>query len=113
MPNASQMIIMHCKFCGAFHIPPKYLCTKCGEKSVEEYPTSGFGKIYTFTTIYVASELFKNQVPYIIAIVELNVGIRVTARVIREGGSLLKIGDPVNFLKKDDFGYWFKIIKEK
>jgi len=111
MLNKDQMMILRCKVCGSFSIPPKYLCTKCGHESPEEYSASGLGRIYTFTTIYVAPELFKNQVPYDIAIFELDEGIRVTGRVEKMYDSPLKIGDSAIFQRKDKFGYWFKIKK--
>ena len=45
---------------------------------------------------------------YDIAIVELDEGIKITARVKKVEEELIKIGDPVQFLKKDEIGYWFK-----
>lgn len=109
MSTEGQMVILHCKVCGALHIPPKYLCTKCGHQSLEEYRASGSGRIYTFTTIYVAPESFKDQVPYDIAIVELKEGLRVTARIKKTDGVQLNIGEPVHFFKKDEMGYWFQM----
>ena len=101
------MTVLRCKGCGTFYIPPKYVCSKCGETSLEDYPISGSGSVYTFTTIFVASEQFKSQAPYDIAIVQLDEGLKVTSRVDRPDQSSLHIGDAVNYLKKDELGYWF------
>jgi uncharacterized OB-fold protein len=108
MQNKVHMTILCCKACGTFFIPPKYLCTKCGHEILGKYQTSGYGKIYTFTTIHVAPPSFKNQTPYDLAVVELDEQIKVTVRIIRDDESPLKIAEPVHFLKKDEVGYWFK-----
>ena len=108
MSDENRMVILHCEVCGTFHILPKYLCTKCGHESLKELTTSGTGRIYTFTTIYAAPESFKDQVPYDIAIVELDEGIKVTARIKKMDEAPIKIDDPVRFFKKDEIGYWFK-----
>ena len=108
MSNENQMIILHCEACKTLYIPPKYLCTKCGHEFLKEFAISGRGRIYTYTTIYVAPESFKDQVPYDIVIVELDEGVRVTARIKKMDEAPIKIGDPVQFLKKDEIGYWFK-----
>ena len=111
MLKVDQMFILHCKACGTFYIPPKYLCSRCGHEHLHEYMASGLGKIYTYTTIFVAPESFKDQVPYTIAVVELNEGLKVTARVYKVGKSPIKIGYPVRFLKKDEVGYWFNVAE--
>jgi uncharacterized OB-fold protein len=107
MSNTGQMIIQRCKNCGALYIPPKSLCIKCDHESLEEYPVSGSGKVYTFTTINIPPETFKDEAPYDIGLVELSEGPRLTARVKKTSGGPLKIGDAVRFLKKDEVGYWF------
>jgi hypothetical protein len=108
MSDENRMIILHCEVCETFYIPPKYFCTKCGYESLKGYTASGAGRIYTFTTIHAAPESFRDQVPYDIAIVELDEGIKVTARVKKMNEGSIKIGDLVRFFKKDEIGYWFK-----
>ena len=107
MSNKDQMMILRCKDCGALYMPPKSLCIKCDKESLEEYPASGSGKVYTFTTINIPPETFRDEAPYDIGLVELSEGLRLTARVKKTGGGGLKIGDTVRFLKKDEIGHWF------
>lgn len=107
MPEAERMVVLRCPACGRLHIPPAHLCSHCGQESLAEYPLSGTGKVYTFTTIFVAPAAFKDQAPYDIALVELAEGLRVTARVKRGKGKL-EIGAPVRFIKKDETGHWFQ-----
>lgn len=75
---------------------------------MDEYPTSGKGSIFSFTTIHVSTERFKDQLPYDLAIVKLEEGIRTTARLIRSTDAPVTIGAPVTFVRKDEFGFWFR-----
>ena len=107
MANKNEMMVLRCKGCGAFYIPPKCVCSKCDGTSLEDYPVSASGWVYTFTTIFVAPEQFKSQTPYDIAIVQLDKGLKVTSRVDRPDQSFLHIGDSVHYVRKDEVGYWF------
>ncbi|MBS1828088.1 MAG: OB-fold domain-containing protein [Acidobacteria bacterium] len=56
----------------------------------------GSGVIYTETTVYSPPEQYINEAPYQIAIVALDGGGRLTARI---AGDKVSIGDRVNFLE--------------
>jgi uncharacterized OB-fold protein len=56
----------------------------------------GSGVVYTETVVYSAPEAFLKEAPYQIAIVELDSGKRVTARIL---GDHVSIGDLVHFLE--------------
>ncbi len=66
----------------------------------------GPGVIYTETVVYSAPEAFVNEAPYQIAIVALDAGGRVTARIL---GDRAAIGDRVSFLElRNDVPYFRK-----
>jgi uncharacterized OB-fold protein len=109
MQKAKPMTVLRCNACGSFSIPPRLSCPKCAHGVLEERETQGFGEIYSFTTIYVAPEIFKDQVPYDIALVELKEGVKVTARMKKPQDARLEIGAPVRFCMKDATGYWFEL----
>lgn len=96
-----------CASCGALFIPPKYVCSECGNASLEEVPLSGRGVIRSHTTIRVPPTRFKNQ-KYYVAVIELEEGIHVTARVVAKRKEIA-IDTEVLFIKKDMDGYWFKV----
>lgn len=54
----------------------------------------GSGTVYTETLIFAAPEQFVADAPYQLAIVELNAGKRLTARI---AGDRVGIGDAVDF----------------
>jgi hypothetical protein len=49
---------------------------------MEDHRFGGEGKVVTFTTIYNATDDFKRQTPYNLAIIELSEGPRLTGQVI-------------------------------
>lgn len=49
---------------------------------MEEHKFRGTGKVVTFTTIYSATEDFDRQTPYILAIIQLDEGPRLTGQIV-------------------------------
>ncbi|MFW9913381.1 MAG: Zn-ribbon domain-containing OB-fold protein [Candidatus Thorarchaeota archaeon] len=70
-----------CVDCGAVISPPMGSCYSCGSNRMEWTKVSGKGKLVSFTVIHIAPEQFQEEVPYLIAIIELEEGTRVTARL--------------------------------
>lgn len=54
----------------------------------------GPGTVYTETVVYSPPEAYVNDVPYQLAIIQLESGRRLTGRI---EGERVQIGDPVNF----------------
>jgi uncharacterized OB-fold protein len=67
----------------------------------------GKGKIVTYTIIYSAPENFEDQVPYPIAIIQLDEGPRITAQIVDCDINDVKIGMRVKptFRKIQEDGY--------
>lgn len=59
-------------------------------------PNPGPGIVYTETIVYSPPEQYVNEAPYQIAIVTLDGGGRLTARI---AGDKVSIGDRVNFIE--------------
>ncbi|MHA2312213.1 MAG: Zn-ribbon domain-containing OB-fold protein [Candidatus Thorarchaeota archaeon] len=71
-----------CASCGTLTAPPTGTCYSCGSSKMEWGTVSGKGNLVSFTVIHVAPEQFQEEAPYIIAIVELEEGTRITARLL-------------------------------
>ena len=106
--SGEPMTILRCDSCGALYPSPKYLCTKCGSDALIKHVASGLGSIYTHTTIRVAPDTFKDQAPYDVAVIEMQEGLKVTARVKRKSEEPLRIGQQVRYLGETESGYWFE-----
>ena len=74
-----------CGNCGKVDFPPRSVCPDCGRKSVGKMATtklSGKGTVVTHTTIYDAPSQFDMQKPYVMAIIEMEEGVRLTSQII-------------------------------
>ncbi len=67
--------------------------------------TLGPGKIYTETVVWSPPEAYLNDAPYQLAIVLLDEGERVTARIL---GDRVQIGDGVSFAEYRDGVPYFR-----
>jgi uncharacterized OB-fold protein len=98
MPQRYRLEASQCKKCGKIFFPPRLVCAGCGSRDFESTKLSDTGKIVTFTTIRVAPENFATQVPYSVAVVETDNGVRVTTQVVDCKPEDLKIGQKVKFM---------------
>lgn len=74
-----------CGNCGKVDFPPRSVCPDCGRKSVGKmttYKLGGKGSVVTYTTIYDAPSQFDMQKPYVMAIIQMDEGVRLTSQLI-------------------------------
>lgn len=71
-----------CGDCGAFHFYPRPACPACGGTKLGWAPASGGGSVYSFSVVHRApSPAFKDQVPYVVAIVKTDEGPHLLSRI--------------------------------
>ncbi|HOT94166.1 MAG TPA: Zn-ribbon domain-containing OB-fold protein [Methanoregulaceae archaeon] len=82
-----------CTSCGRTFYPPRSFCPDC-RRAGETVPFRfrGRGEIVTFTVIRTASDAFAQQTPFVLAIIQLEEGPRVTGQVVLEDVSEARIG---------------------
>lgn len=96
IPNRYNLIGTKCGNCNKVLFPPRYICPYCRRMGkLEPYKLSRRGKIVTYSIVRADAEGFEEQVPYILAIVELDDGPRLTAQIADCGPDEIKIGDEV------------------
>jgi uncharacterized OB-fold protein len=83
----------YCAACGQFFFYPRTICPRCHASDVEWRPASGHGVIYSYTVVRRAfSPAFADDVPYTVAVADLDEGCRIIARVRPEDASRTVIG---------------------
>lgn len=94
-----NLVGTRCGSCNRVFFPPRLVCPSCRRiGKLEPQKLSGLGKIVSFTVIHVAAEGFEDQVPYVLAVVELEEGPKLTAQVTDCDPSEVKIGDEVEMV---------------
>jgi hypothetical protein len=90
--------ILRCEACGCFVHWPSVLCPRCQSDKLTPAEVSGRGTIFTYTIVHhVAHPVYAEDVPYSIAIVELEEqpGLRALANIVDCPNEALHIGMPV------------------
>jgi len=110
IPQRYSLIGNRCGACKRTYFPPRESCPYCRRKSIGnmmDLKFSGKGEIVSYTIIHVAPEDFEEQVPYPIAVIELEEGPRVTAQIVDCDINDVKIGMKVQstFRRIQEDGY--------
>ena len=97
-----RLLIQHCTNCDNFVFYPRVLCPHCHSEGLEWREASGRGTIYSFTVSRrPASPGFKDDVPYVVAIVELEEGPRMMSNVRVDDVGRVRIGQRVRVVFED------------
>ena len=110
IPQRYNLIANQCGVCNKTYFPPRESCPYCRRKSMGNMivtKLSGKGNILTYTIIHIAPDQFLGQVPYPIAIIQLDEGPKVTAQIVDCNLDDIKIGMRVQatFRKIHEDGY--------
>ena len=91
--KAHQVKLQKCTNCGGFRFPPSPSCYNCGTLGGDWTPISGKGTVYSWTVIHhPIDKRLKNEVPFIIVLIELEEGPRVAGRLIDCDKNKIKAG---------------------
>jgi uncharacterized OB-fold protein len=88
-----------CGNCGTLDFPPRTVCPMCGRRSVgnmERVKLKGNGTVVSYTVIHDAPPAYEMMKPYVLAIVEMEEGCRVTSQIVDVDPATMKIGMQVN-----------------
>lgn len=85
--------IQHCAECGAWVFYPRSRCHRCLSERLEWRTVSGAGSLYTFTIArQPTSPHFVDEVPQLLAVVELDEGVRLTSTLVNVAEQDIRIG---------------------
>lgn len=77
-----RLVVKRCTRCEHPYFYPRAHCPRCWSTDTEWIEASGVGTVYTFTVVR-QNDLppFRDRLPYVVAIVELEEGVRMTTNV--------------------------------
>jgi len=87
-----RLLFQQCGACSHRQFYPRALCTACGE-TPEWVEASGRGTVHTFTVVrQYGAEPFKGELPYVVAMIELDEGVRMMGNVTGIDPEEVRIG---------------------
>jgi uncharacterized protein len=97
-----EVLLPRCRECAKFFFYPRSTCPYCLSDQIDWVAASGKGTIYSFTVSYRPGHpAFISDVPYNIAVVELEEGVRMMTNILRCKNEELKIGMSVEAVFED------------
>lgn len=97
-----KLRIQLCSQCGRFRFPPRVICPYCMSLDSKWIEVKGKGKVYSFTVVHHAyTPAFEDALPYTVAIVELEEGVRLVTNIAGCKPEEVKIGMDVEATFED------------
>ena len=90
------LLIQKCGACGALQFLPQALCRGCLGEDLEWIEASGRGKVYSYTVVHRApTASFGEDVPYVVALIELEEGVRMMSNIVDIDPEAVRVDMPV------------------
>lgn len=94
--RSHKLVIQQCLECQKFRFYPRSVCPHCLSDTFEWREASGRGRIYSFTVIHRApTPAFRDRVPYVLALIELQEGVRMMTNIVGCDPESVEIGKAV------------------
>ena len=91
-----ELRLQRCRACGSFQFPPQVLCRSCLTEEQDWTVTSGNATVYSFVVQHrPATPAFVDDVPYVVAVVELDEGPLMLTNIVGCTPDAVKVGMPV------------------
>ncbi len=91
-----ELQVQQCGDCRRFIYYPRHRCPHCLGADLEWRRVSGRGTVYSFTVVRrTTNKAFVADVPYVLAIVELAEGPRLTTNIVGSPPEVVRCGMPV------------------
>lgn len=91
-----QLFVQQCRHCTKHQFYPRSFCMHCMSEALDWVEASGKGQIYTYTVNRRgANSYMAEHTPYVVAIIELEEGVRLMANIIDSRLEDLAISKPV------------------
>ena len=114
-----RLMGVRCEQCQADFFPPVYICRSCGSQKMVDKEMPRTGTIVTYTELRETMTGFEDHEPLLLAVVQLDNGVRILTQLVDPATESVGIGDRVRavFRKVRELGpagqihYGFKFAK--
>ena len=87
-----RLDIQRCKSCSRHIFYPRAICPYCGALGPEWVTAVGSGEVYSYTVVHRAPPEFADEAPYVIALVDLDEGVRMMTRLVDVDPKEVRVG---------------------
>lgn len=87
-----------CPICGKVYFPNRDMCPQCRRISLgkmESHALSREGEVYSFAVVHEVPDCNNRQKPYVVAMVQIADGVKISAQLVDIDPDKVKIGMPV------------------
>jgi uncharacterized OB-fold protein len=94
-----ELRMQKCGACGHIRYPVALVCPKCLSPEAEWTPLSGRGTVFSYVVFHqVYNAGFRDEVPYNVALIQLEEGPRLFSNVVGAANAEVKVGDAVEIV---------------
>jgi uncharacterized OB-fold protein len=93
-----RLLVQYCGDCKTPRFPPTHHCPSCRSSNSEWVESAGRGMVYSWIVIHhpVPREVYGDDVPYVVALVELDEKVRIATNIIGCDPADIRAGMPVS-----------------
>ena len=95
IPQRYRYEAAKCTSCGKIYFPPRLVCRGCRGQEFEKTTLAKTGTVETFTVIRVAPSGFGDEAPYVVGVIKLDDGVKLTAQIVDCEPEAVEVGTPV------------------
>jgi uncharacterized OB-fold protein len=98
-----KLLLQRCADCGRYRYPPAPVCAHCRSRAAEWREASGRGRVYSWIVVHhpVPREVYAAEVPYVVALIELEEGVRIASNVVGCAADAVAADMPVSVTFED------------
>ena len=100
-----KLLLQKCGRCAEYQFYPRGICAECWSSDIRWVQASGKGTVWTFTVTYQnRTPGFVEEIPYVLALVELEEGVKMFSNIVQCNPREVKIGMAVEvtFVRAND-----------
>lgn len=82
--QSGKLTIQRCISCGHVRFPPTRFCSKCRSAECEWIESKGQGRVFSWIVVRhpVPRDVYAKDVPYVVALIELDEGVRIPSNIV-------------------------------
>ena len=79
-----RLILQTCTACRVVRYPPGPFCPHCRARGADWIQSAGRGKVFSWIVVThpVPKEVYAGEVPYVVALIELDEGVRMASNIV-------------------------------